>query len=159
MHNRKSLYSRNKRNSRAILCPDVFEQDHPLTPEQFSSEEEFRFWKTWSDEDYHNWELADHIYSDHTLSLTEDSAAEPSPEETILARLERRENVLFAQTSLQKIRGLVTEKQYRRIRTYCEGMTYREIAEAEGVSAKNIFKSVMAGKKKISKILEKGGNK
>ena len=159
MHDRKSLYSRNKRNSRAILCPDAFEQDHPLTPEQFSSEEEFRFWKTWSDEDYHNWELADHIYSDHTLSLTEDSAAEPSPEETILARLERRENVLFAQTSLQKIRGLVTEKQYRRIRTYCEGMTYREIAEAEGVSAKNIFKSVMAGKKKISKILEKGGNK
>lgn len=60
MHDRKSLYSRNKRNSRAILCPDAFEQDHPLTPEQFSSEEEFRFWKTWSDEDYHNWELADH---------------------------------------------------------------------------------------------------
>lgn len=58
MHDRKSLYSRNKRNSRAILCPDAFEQDHPLTPEQFSSEEEFRFWKTWSDEDYHNWELA-----------------------------------------------------------------------------------------------------
>ncbi len=46
MHNRKSLYSRNKRNSRAIICPDAFEQDHPLTPEQFSSEEEFRFWKT-----------------------------------------------------------------------------------------------------------------
>ena len=35
MHDRKSLYSRNKRNSRAILCPDAFEQDHPLTPEQF----------------------------------------------------------------------------------------------------------------------------
>ena len=34
-----------------------------------------------------------------------------------------------------------------------------EIAEAEGVSAKNVFKSVMAGKKKISKIFEKGGNK
>ena len=35
MHDRKSLYSRNKRNSRAILCPDAFEQDHPLMPEQF----------------------------------------------------------------------------------------------------------------------------
>ena len=109
----------------------------------------------WSDEDYHNWELADHIYSDHTSPLTEYSAAEPSPEETILARLDRRENVTFAQSSLQKIRGIVTEKQYRRIRMYCEGMTYREIAEVEGVSAKNVFKSVMAGKKKISKILEK----
>ena len=159
MHNRKSLYSRNKRNSRAILCPDVFEQDHPLTPEQFSSEEEFQFWKTWSDEDYHDWELTDHIYSDHTAPLTEFSATEQSPEETILARLDRRESVAFAQSSLQKIRGIVTEKQYRRIRMYCEGMTYREIAEAEGVSAKNIFKSVMAGKKKILKILEKGGNK
>lgn len=61
MHDRKSLYSRNKRNSRAILCPDAFEQDHPLTPEQFSSEEEFRFWKMWSDENYHGWELADHM--------------------------------------------------------------------------------------------------
>ena len=159
MHNRKSLYSRNKRNSRAIIYPDAFEQDHPLTPEQFSSEEEFRFWKTWSDEDYHGWELADHIYSDHTSPLTEYSAAEPSPEETILARLDRRESVMFAQSSLQKIRGIVTEKQYRRIQMYCEGMTYREIAEAEGVSAKNVFKSVVAGKKKISKILEKGGNK
>lgn len=159
MHDRKSLYSRNKRNSRAILCPDAFEQDHPLTPEQFSSEEEFRFWKMWSDENYHGWELADHIYSDHTSPLTEYSAAEPSPEETILARLDRRESVMFAQSSLQKIRGIVTEKQYRRIQMYCEGMTYREIAEAEGVSAKNVFKSVVAGKKKISKILEKGGNK
>ena len=77
----------------------------------------------------------------------------------ILSRLDRRESVMFAQSSLQKIRGIVTEKQYRRIQMYCEGMTYREIAEAEGVSAKNVFKSVVAGKKKISKILEKGGNK
>ena len=113
----------------------------------------------WSDEDYHNWELADHIYSDYTSPLTEYSAAEPSPEEMILARLDRRESVAFAQSSLQKIRGIVTEKQYRRIRMCCEGMTYREIAEVEGVSAKNVFKSVMAGKKKILKILEKGGNK
>lgn len=69
MHNKKSLYSRNKRNSRAIIYPDAFEQDHPLTPEQFSSEEEFRFWKMWSDENYHGWELADHIYSDHGMYL------------------------------------------------------------------------------------------
>ena len=40
---------------------------------------------------------------------------------------------MFAQSSLQKIRGIVTEKQYRRIQMYCEGMTYREIAEAERV--------------------------
>ena len=159
MHDRKSLYSRNKRNSRAILCPDAFEQDHPLTPEQFSSEEEFQFWKTWSDEDYHDWELADHIYSDHTSPLTEYSAAEPSPEAIILARLDRRESVAFAQSSLQKIRGLVTEKQYRRIRMYCEGMTYREIAEKEGVAFQNVCKSIMAGKKKILKFSRKQGDK
>ena len=157
MRNRKSLYSLNKRNSRAIICPDAFEQDHPLTPEQFSSEEEFRFWKTWSDENYHGWELADHIYSDHTSPLTEYSAAEPSPEDMILSRLDRRESVMFAQSSLQKIRGIVTEKQYRRIRMYCKGMTYREIAEAEGVSAKNVFKSVMAGKKENFKNFRKRG--
>lgn len=159
MHDRKSLYSQNKRNSRAILCPDAFEQDHPLTPEQFSSEEEFQFWKTWSDEDYHNWELADHIYSDHTSPLTEYSAAEPSPEDMILSRLDRRESVMFAQSSLQKIRGIVTEKQYRRIRMYCEGMTYREIAAKEGVSFQNICKSIMAGKKKILKFSRKQGDK
>ena len=77
----------------------------------------------------------------------------------ILARLERRENALFAQTSLQKIRGIVTEKQYRRIRMYCEGMTYREIAAKEGVSFQNICKSIMAGKKKILKFLRKQGDK
>ena len=152
MHDRKSLYSRNKRNSRAILCPDAFEQDQPLTPE-------LRFWKTWSDEDYHNWELADHIYSDHTSPLTEYSAAEPSPEDMILTRLDRRGSVMFAQSSLQKIRGIVTEKQYRRIRMYCEGMTYREIAAKEGVSFQNICKSIMAGKKKILKFSRKQGDK
>ena len=149
MHDRKSLYSQNKRNSRAILCPDAFEQDHPLTPEQFSSEEEFQFWKTWSDEDYHNWELADHIYSDHTSPLTEYSAAEPSPEEMILARLDRRKSVMFAQSSLQKIRGIVTEKQYRRIRMYCEGMTYREIAEKEGVLSKMFASPLWPEKRKF----------
>ena len=159
MHDRKSLYSRNKRNSRAILCPDAFEQDHPLTPEQFSSEEEFQLWKTWSDEDYHDWELADHSYADHTSLLTEYSAAEPSPEDMILTRLDRQESASFAQSSLQKIRGIVTEKQYRRIRMYCEGMTYREIAAKEGVSFQNICKSIMAGQKKILKFSRKQGDK
>ena len=40
---------------------DLELHEHPLTPEQFSSEEEFRFWKMWSDENYHDWELADHM--------------------------------------------------------------------------------------------------
>lgn len=159
MHDRKSVYARNKKNSSAIICPDAFEQDNPLTAEQFASEEEFRYWKTWSDEDYHRRELGDHSFADHTALLTEYSAAEASPEDTILARLDRREQALFAQSSLRKIRGLVTEKQYRRIRMYCEGMTYREIAKAEGVAAKNVFKSVTAGKKKILKVLGNRGNK
>ena len=99
------------------------------------------------------------MYSDHTSPLTEYSAAEPSPEETILARLDRRESVMFAQSSMQKIRGIVTEKQYRRIRMYSEGMTYREIAAKEGVSFQNICKSIMAGKKKILNFSRKQGDK
>ena len=101
----------------------------------------------------------DHIYSDHTSLLTEYSAAEPSPEAIILARLDRRGSITFAKSSLQKIRGIVTEKQYRRIRMYCEGMTYREIAAKEGVSFQNICKSIMAGKKKILKFSRKQGDK
>ena len=66
---------------------------------------------------------------------------------------------MFAQSSMQKIRGIVTEKQYRRIQMYCEGMTYREIAEKEGVAFQNVCKSIMAGKKKILKFSRKQGDK
>jgi len=42
---------------------------------------------------------------------------------------------------------------------YCEGMTYREIAEKEGVAFQNVCKSIMAGKKKILKFSRKQGDK
>ena len=40
-----------------------------LSRDSFSSEEEFLYWKTWSDANYHAIENGNHLYSNHTLSL------------------------------------------------------------------------------------------
>lgn len=49
----------------------------------------------------------------------------------------------------------LTAVQQRRVKQYFfEGLTFREIAEREGVSYKNVFKSVKASIEKIKKLFE-----
>ncbi len=35
----------------------------------FRSDEEFEYWKKWSDEDYHNEEKERHVFADNTLYI------------------------------------------------------------------------------------------
>lgn len=62
-------YAINKANSDAIVYRDAYGTVTQLTRTDFSSEEEFLFWKGFSDENYHDIEKEDHLYADHVVSL------------------------------------------------------------------------------------------
>ena len=78
-----------------------------IKKEDFSSEEEFLFWKSWSDADYKETDYADSYYHWHMVGLDTigDSAGTiPSPEEMLLFKEDRDEQVvLFQKKSGQKV--------------------------------------------------------
>ena len=53
MFDKKSDYSLNKMDPDAIVCKSVTGVHIRLTEADFSSVEEFRAWKAWSDADFH----------------------------------------------------------------------------------------------------------
>ena len=57
MFNRKTSYALNKKDANAIVYMDANENIIRLTREDFTSEEEFQKWKSWSDENYHTEEI------------------------------------------------------------------------------------------------------
>lgn len=63
MLDRKSIYSLNKADSDAIVYTDADGNIIRLTRQCFSTDEEFKKWKAWSDEDFHAEEKKDHLYS------------------------------------------------------------------------------------------------
>lgn len=56
MFDTKSVYALNKLDKDAIVYPSVTGEDIRLTREDFSSEEEFLYWKKKSDANYHKTE-------------------------------------------------------------------------------------------------------
>ena len=53
MHDKKSIYSLNKRDPDAIVYTDADKHTIRLTREDFDTEADFLKWKAWSDADYH----------------------------------------------------------------------------------------------------------
>ena len=64
----QSDYALNKMDKTSIVCPSVTGEHTRLTREDFSSEEEFLYWKEWSDSNYHKIENDDQ-YDSRCLSL------------------------------------------------------------------------------------------
>ena len=71
MFDHKSDYALNKIDKEAIVYPSVTGIHTRLTCEDFASEAEYSFWKTFSDCDYKDTEDAGRSYYDHCVSLTE----------------------------------------------------------------------------------------
>ena len=91
MFDPKSDYALNKVAPDAIVYTDSNGILIRLTPDDFSSLEEFLRWKVWSDEDYHTTENEEHIFSNHKSSLSEQAAAVQSPEDAMVEAQEERE--------------------------------------------------------------------
>ena len=154
MHDKKSIYSLNKQDPEAIVYTDADKHMIRLTLEDFDTEADFLKWKTWSDENYHEEEKGDHVEDNHTTPLDEKAGATDGPEVIIEQRIERQAQERYSAETVIRIKGQLTEKQFRKLWMYCvEGLTEREIAERESTSQQGISKSINASVKKILKKL------
>ena len=155
---RKSLYARNKLNPDAIVCPDNNTGEFLITKEQFTSEAEFRFWKEWSDNDYHTSAKCDSREADHTLSIENLSYEMRTPdsiEDYIFQKIERKQHQEEMAALIIACKAQVTEKQFRRIwLCYVYGKTHRAIAAMDGVSHQAVSKSIRLSKEKIKKFFK-----
>ena len=150
MFDSKSDYALNKLDREAIVCKTACGAYIRLTETDFSSRGEFLKWKEISDQDYHDTETQQQE-DDHCLSLHDHmGAAVPSAEEKLLAAIGLRDRASVRAELLQKLKGTLTEVQYRRLMMHLvEKKTTREIAEIEGTTHQAVSDSSIGARKKI----------
>lgn len=156
MFNNKSDYALNKKDSDGIIYPDAEGNLIRLTRADFASEEEFRFWKDWSDENYHTTDKGDVVEGKHNTSmdsLSEAALTVPGTDVVMNRQYEKMERRRQAAKRVAQVKDKLTETQFRRVWMYfVDEMTIDEIGEIEGISHQNISKSISAATKKIKKI-------
>ena len=163
MFNNKSDYALNKKNQNSIVYCDSTGHITHITTADFSSEEEFLFWKSWSDADYKETDYADSYFHRHIAELDTigDSAGSiASPEEMLLSKTEREEQMQEAMELVQVIAESLTEVQFRRLwlhRVHKENV--RSIAKKEGVVHSCIVASIKSAERRIFKIASKSTTK
>lgn len=163
MYNKKSDYALNKINPTAIVCISVTGDNIELTREQFASEEEFMFWKQWSDTEYQETEHRCRGYYDNTVSLNEDiDAVGESLENELIFAMDKDIYERECEKQMEQVRSILTKIQFRRLwRYHALGMSEQQIADMEGVGQQRISNSITDAHKKIEKIFglasKKGG--
>lgn len=159
MFDPKSDYALNKMDPDAIIYMDAAGEVTRLTQADFSSPEEFLRWKVWSDENYHATEKANHVFYNHTRSLhglSEKAIAVPSPEDAAMEAQEQQERQELCQLLLEGLDSCLTAIQRRRLWLYCvDGLTVRQIAEAENVKHPSIVECLAAAKRKLQDFMKK----
>ena len=121
MFDPKSDYALNKLDKEAIVCPSTTGIHIRLTCKDFASEAEFQKWKIWSDKNYHQAELTEHVYTVNTLSMTglsEAATATASAESELICRQEQQEREQLRQVLLAGLDVCLTEKQHLDNRTH-----------------------------------------
>ena len=163
MFDNKSDYALNKKDQDSIVYCGSDGYGAHITRANFSSDEEFLFWKSWSDADYKDTDYADSFFHRHTVELDTigDNASNiPSPEEMLLYKTEREEQVQEAMELVQMISESLTEVQFRRLWLhYVHKENVRSIAQAEGVAHPSIVASITSAQRKILKIVQKHATK
>ena len=159
MFDNDNLYVLNKKDRNALVYRDSMGTISRLTRDMFSSDEEFEYWKKWSDEDYHNEEKERHIFADNTLyieGISEEAATVDSPEDLFFSSLSSLERTELCSILMDKYNSCLTATQKRRVWLhFVNGKTLREIAALEGTAFLSIYESVNAAKNKILKKIKK----
>lgn len=151
MYDKKSDYALNKLASDAIVYKSVT-GTYSIKREDFSSDAEFRQWKEMSDRDYQERERSQWEESRAISLFGNEEIPDSSPEEQLFKRLGDREKSEAQASAINRIRNLLTQRQYRRLWMYCvEGMTEEQIAAAEGIAHQNVSKSILGARKKVLK--------
>ncbi len=154
MFDRKSDYALNKKDPEAIICKSSTGVHIRLTRLDFDSQEEFERWKRWSDADYHDTEKADHVYSNHTVSvdkLVEVSITMISPEDELMEVFSRQERDELYRRLENGLETRLTPIQRHRLWMYLEGATESQIAEMENVRQQSVSDCLRAAIKKLKK--------
>lgn len=160
MQDRKSIYTLNKKDPEAIVYTDADKHIIRLTRADFDTEADFLKWKAWSDENYHTEEKGDHVEENHTAPMDEKTGAADGPEVIIQQRIEKQAHDQYAAETVIRIKGHLTEKQFRRLWMYCVGgLTQKQIAEAENVGQQRISTSILSAADKIRRLFSAGGKK
>lgn len=163
MFDNKSDYALNKKGPNSIVYNGIDGGMVRIKKEDFSSDEEFLFWKSWSDEDYKETDYADSYYHRHTVGL--DSIGDnikntSTPEEVLICKLERDEQIQGAADLVQMFSESLTEVQFRRLWLHhVQGENVRNIAQQEGVVHSCVVASITSAERKILKIVSKSTTK
>ncbi len=159
MFDNKSDYALNKKNQNSIVYCDSTGHITHITSADFFSEEEFLFWKSWSDADYKETDYADSYFHRHIAELDTigDSAGSiASPEEMLLYKTEREEQVQEAMELVQVIAESLTEVQFRRLWLHrVQKENVRSIAKKEGFVHSCVVASIKSAERKIFMIASK----
>lgn len=155
MYKRNIHYALNQKDPDAIVYVDVHGNLIRLTKEDFPTAEEFWAWKEWSDNQYYRWEKDDHIYTNRNVSLDFSicrTAFSPGIDLEKINTFDFQEHKMQDTALLEKVRTILTEKQFRRLWQYeVEKRTEEEIGLMEGVGQRRISSSIAAARKKIKK--------
>lgn len=150
MFNPKSDFALNKRDKDAIVYPSVTGVHTRLVRGDFTSEEEFLYWKALSDSDYKKIEAACRDYNDNCIRLTADRTTGESAEDMLLAPLLKTERAKQRAALLNQVIDLLTKKQYRRMwMLYVEGKSVDRIAAQEKVTPQAIYACFAKAKETI----------
>ena len=153
MFDPKSDYALNKMAPDAIIYMDAAGGVTRLTQADFSSPEEFQRWKVWSDANYHDTEKASHVYYNHTRSLhglSEKAIAVQSPEDTMLEAEDQQERRELRRMLMEGLDKCLTQAQRCCLWLYCvDGLTVRQIAEAENIKHQSVVECLTAAKSKL----------
>lgn len=158
MFDNKSDYALNKKDKDSIVYRGCDGNEQRITRSDFASEEEFLFWKKWSDGDYQQTDYEDTYYRRHIVSLDATDGSmltDTSPEEALMASVEQTEKIHRSKVKVYTLSRRLTKVQFRRVwQHYALGQNVRDIALREGVVHSCIVASIKAAKKKI---FEKAG--
>ena len=153
MFDNRSDYALNKKDKDNIIYRGNDGYVQRISKEDFATEEEFLFWKSWSDEDYRVTDNADSYFQRNIVDISglgDGSISTPSPEDSMIAAIERKKEIDNARNKVRTIMAIITDIQFRRVwRHYVLGFKMRAIAKMEGVAHTNIVKSIVSAKKII----------
>jgi len=159
---RQSDYAKNKHSDNIVYAGS--DETIEITLEQFleenpgMTEEDFMYWKNWSDEDYCITDRKDTNEAKHTVSIHSIEETElvsvPSAEEVVIEKLNRENERVYTMQDVETFLTKLTDIQRRRFLMHeVYEMTFREIAHIEGVDHMAVIRSVEYAKRKIKKFL------
>ena len=159
MFDPKSDYALNKKDPSAIVYIDASGTLTRLTQADFSSPDDFRRWKVWSDENYHDIEKATHVFYNHICSLhglAEKAVSVLSPEDAMMDAQNQQERQKLCRMLMEGLGSCLTLTQRRRLWMYSvDKLTVRQIAKAENVKHQSVVECLAAAKEKLHIFLKK----